>query len=403
MSFVLWSESIAAVFCVALGGFTLIRNPKGAANRSFALFASFLALWIPSELIKFIPDHQTALAVYRFIYIGGSLVTFAFVMFMWDISGYKRTWVFHATKWTAVSFAVLSQTSLMIKDIRVTTDMNNAVEEIHGPIYAIFMIFFFASLFYSLKPLILGYAQSSSSKRKQLQYIMGAFFLTVIAVIDFFANQMNDKIPPLYYVLIMGMNTMFAIAILKHRLMDITVIIRKTLVYSLVTSVLAIMYLATIWIFAHLFQGVAGDRTVLSSAIAAGLIAFCFQPLLRRVQTFVDAKFFRQYVDREEKLYELSREVITHTTPEVMAQALTRVLQETLHPKVGALYLKSKDGGKYLPAAAWGDMAAEEMAEDNQLTTYFATHPQPFVQDMSDPIAESLDTREVVHKGRPAA
>ena len=117
--------------------------------------------------------------------------------------------------------------------------------------------------------------------------------------------------------------------------MDITVIIRKTLVYSSVMGILASIYLIVIAVFARLFEGLTGYQTVFSSTIAAALIAFCFQPLKKRVQMLVDRKFFRSYVDREEKLYELSREVITHTTPEAMAQALMRVLQESLHPKVG--------------------------------------------------------------------
>src|SRR5213083_2092035 len=116
---------------------------------------------------------------------------------------------------------------------------------------------------------------------------------------------------------------------------------------------LTVVYLGVVTLFAKVFEGLTGYQTFFSSAVAAGLITICFQPLRKRVQAFVDKKFFRQYVDREEKLYELSREVITHTTPEAMAQALIRVLGDTLHPKVGALFLKSRDGSGYAPVANW--------------------------------------------------
>lgn len=191
---------------------------------------------------------------------------------------------------------------------------------------------------------------------------------------------------PVYSILI-------TYAIVKHRLMDITVIIRKTMVYAGVMAILTTTYLAIVALFAKVFEGISGSQTVFPSVLAAALITVFFQPLRRRIQAFVDRKFFRSYVDREEKLYELSREVITHTTPEAMAQALMRVLQESLHPKVGVLYLKSREGGGFVPTGAWGSQAGDPMPDDNPLARYFTAHPQPFVQDVTDELGESRSTR----------
>jgi two-component system NtrC family sensor kinase len=189
----------------------------------------------------------------------------------------------------------------------------------------------------------------------------------------------------------------------KYRLLDVTVIIRKTLVYSVVTGTMMVMYLGVIALFARVFQGVTGTQTIFSSAVAAGLITLCFQPLRRKVEAFVDAKFFRQFVDREEKLYELSREVITHATPEAMAQALVHVLQETLHPKGGALYLKSRDGMGFVPTAAWGNQNKEHISDVNPLASYFVDHTQPFVQEIADDMGSPMDTRKVTNNNRSAA
>src|SRR5262249_42596697 len=134
------------------------------------------------------------------------------------------------------------------------------------------------------------------------------------------------SIPPVGNILVSVYIFFVGYAIIKHRLMDITVIIRKTLVYSSVMGILTIAYVSVIALFSKAFEGLTGYETLYSPAIAAGLITVFFQPLRKRLQAFVDAKFFRQYVDREEKLYELSREVITHTTPETMGQSLIRVL-----------------------------------------------------------------------------
>jgi hypothetical protein len=238
--------------------------------------------------------------------------------------------------------------------------------------------------------------------RNQIKYLFIAFSISYLGSIDFLPT-FGYRVYPFGYVAIFGWWLVLAYAIFKHRLLDISVIIRKTLVYSTVVGSLTIVYLTVVVLFARLFEGVSGYQTVFSSAVAAGLITFCFQPLRKRIQSFVDAKFFRQYVDREEKLYELSREVITHTTPEAMGQALVNVLQATLHPKMGALYLKSRDGSGYIPAAAWGEGSNGLMPEDNPLARYFLDHPQPFVQEIAEDMGASQDTRTGSHKERKVA
>jgi hypothetical protein len=189
-------------------------------------------------------------------------------------------------------------------------------------------------------------------------------------------------------------------AITRYRLLDIAVVIRKTLIYSFVTGGLALIYLGIVTLFANVFTGLTGYQTVFSSAVAACLVTLGFQPLRKKVQAFVDGKFFRQYVDREEKLYELSREVITHTTSEAMAQSLIRVLADTLHPKSTALYLRARDGdGFVLISNQLNGQLPERMPESNALASFFADHPQPFIQqELPSGVGESLNTRRPTRK-----
>lgn len=183
-------------------------------------------------------------------------------------------------------------------------------------------------------------------------------------------------------------------AITRYRLMDITIILRKTMTYTVVMGSLIAIYLVVVVAFTRLFQGLAGYNTVFSSLVAAGLVSVGFQPLRKRVEVFMDRKFFRQYVDREEKLYELSREVITHTSPEAMANSLVHVLGETLHPKFSAIYLKSHEGNGYAEVSQGGVAALPGwMPADNPLPAYFMEHPQPFVHETPAEGGVSRDTR----------
>ncbi len=244
----------------------------------------------------------------------------------------------------------------------------------------------------------------STAQRNKTRYILIGCFLGFLGGFTTFPPSLGIVKQYPYGVIVIPLySLLITYAILKHRLMDISIIIRRTLVYSTVMVSLTVVYLSVVALFARVFEGVAGYQTVFSSALAAGLITFCFQPLRKRVQAFVDIKFFRQYVDREEKLYELSREVITHTTPEAMGQALMRVLSETLHPKAGVLYLRSRDGSGFAAIASSGNGPHEKMPEDNPLARYFTDHPQPFVQEMPEDLGKPRNTRNMPHKERNTA
>lgn len=273
-----------------------------------------------------------------------------------------------------------------------------------GFLHPVFLVFLSLLVLHAVYLLCTELSRTArfSVRHNQIKWVAGAIVAYTPASADFIVNY-GASFYPFGFIFTFASFFMVTYAITKHRLLDITLIIRKTIVYSVVTGTLTVIYLGIVALFAHVFQGLTGYQTIFSSAIAAGLITVGFQPLRKRVQGFVDSKFFRQYVDREEKLYELSREVITHTTPESMAQALMRVLQESFHPKSGALYLKSREGTGYVPTAAWGDRPVGRMAEENALALYFADHPQPFVQEMPQNLGEPADTRNLPHKERNAA
>jgi signal transduction histidine kinase len=269
-----------------------------------------------------------------------------------------------------------------------------------GYIYSFFLFMFGACVIYSLFLLLRALQSSSGMERSKLNYIFWSSVVGYIGGPTAFLPMYNVRILPLGVPLVSIFGIAITIAILKHHLMDISIIIRKTLIYSTVTGVLTAVYLVTIAIFAHIFEGLAGYQTIFSSAIAAALITLGFQPLRKRVQIFVDQKFFREYVDREQKLYELSREVITHTTSEGMAEALMRVLTESLHPKTVALYLKPNDGNGFLKISGHGTEVdlPQLMPEDNALANYFSDHSQPLTLDGEEAVGESQNTRSLNRK-----
>jgi len=184
--------------------------------------------------------------------------------------------------------------------------------------------------------------------------------------------------------------------------MDMKRIVRKIFIYTSVFVPLAIAYLISATVITHFFENWPVYQMALSTAAAAVIFSFGFHSLHGRFQTFLDSKFFRQFADREEKLHELSREVITHTNPAAMSEALMRVIAQALHPKSGALYLRAPDRSGFMRMSEIASShLPERMEEENELARYFRGHPQPFVQDAAAKIGSPQSTR--AKKGREDA
>ena len=222
------------------------------------------------------------------------------------------------------------------------------------PFFHFYLILFSTYVIYGLWLVFQNYRTATGHLRKQLQYVLVASLVGWGGGLTEFPLWYNVHIPPYGHILVSAYVLITSYAIYKHRLMDISLIIRRTLIYTRVMGLLTAMYLVVITEMTHIFEGLTGSEPIFSTAIVACIITLLFQPLRKRVEAFVDAKFFRQYVDREQKLYELSREVITHTTPEAMGKALQQVLMETFHPKTGALYVRSRDGAGFFGSNTMG-------------------------------------------------
>lgn len=145
---------------------------------------------------------------------------------------------------------------------------------------------------------------------------------------------------PLGYV---GFAASLAVAILRYRLWDIDMVIRRTLVYALLSGLLALVYLGAVTILQrilHLLSGQAGSLAIVASTL---LIAAMFQPLRRRVQTAIDRRFYRQKVDIAQTLAAFAAAARDTTDLEQLAVQLQAVAQETMQPAHTSLWLRAID------------------------------------------------------------
>ncbi len=198
---------------------------------------------------------------------------------------------------------------------------------------------------------------SDATQRAQARWVV--FAIAVIALGELigqgllpviFPNLIVDGPTRLTYsmILVLGIPVFLlvplsiVIAILRYRLFDIDILIRRTLQYTLLTGLLALTYFGSIVLLQSLFTAITGQQqnefvTVLSTLAIAAL----FLPLRRRVQDVIDRRFYRKKYDAAKVIAEFAATCRDETDLEKLTARLVEVVQETMQPESVSLWLKS--------------------------------------------------------------
>jgi hypothetical protein len=139
-----------------------------------------------------------------------------------------------------------------------------------------------------------------------------------------------------------GVPVAIGIAVLKYRLYDIDILINRTLVYGSLTATLVALYFGAIVVLQRVFVLLTGQQSTLAVVASTLLIAALFTPLRRRIQSFIDRRFYRKKYDARKTLEAFSARLRDKTDLQALNGELTRVVRETMQPSHVSLWLRSE-------------------------------------------------------------
>ncbi|MGW8226118.1 MAG: hypothetical protein ACWGOY_10305 [Anaerolineales bacterium] len=199
-----------------------------------------------------------------------------------------------------------------------------------------------------------GITMRDAISRAQLRWAIGG---VILGVAIFLLNSMSN-LPSPYREIVIGVAGLgfpiialsLAIAIFRYRLFDIDVIVRKTLQYTLLTGLLALVYFGSVLLLQNLVETITGEQSPIVIVISTLGIAALFNPLRHRIQDFIDRRFYRKKYNAEQALDQFASTARDEVDLSNLTAALIGVVDKTIQPEHIAIWLsESRDSYQNRP------------------------------------------------------
>jgi hypothetical protein len=201
----------------------------------------------------------------------------------------------------------------------------------------------------SVASLVVRYRRSHGKERQQIKWVAyAAVFLVTYTLAD--QVLLQDDISfiadvVLFLIVFEGLWVAVAVAILRYRLYDVDVVINRTLVYGSLTVSLALVYLGSVVVLQAIFRALTGQESQLAVVASTLAIAALFNPLRRRIQQFIDRRFYRGRYDAAKTLDNFSARLRDETDLGTLSEDLLGVVRQTMQPAGASLWLRPAPKG----------------------------------------------------------
>jgi len=349
-------DAVAAVAYPTVGAIIASRRPRNPIGWIFCLVGLSLGV------ATFAPQY----AVYALVTEPGALPAGAFAAWL-------GTWIWvpgivlgpifllllfphgrlPSRRWRPVAWISTGVTALGVAVIMVLPwdflDMNLPAEnpfEIEGaqavefPAFAVWIGVGMASMALAILAVIRRFSRSRGVERQQLKWFVYAGTLTVVGsflplvpaltVVGSFLQLLAAPLLP----------AAAGVAILRHRLYDIDVLINRTLVYGALTATLALVYVGSVATLQYAFRALTGSGSQLVIVASTLAIAALFGPLRRRIQAVIDRRFYRRKYDAAKTLEIFSGRLRDAADPGRLEADLLTVVRETVQPEHVSLWMR---------------------------------------------------------------
>jgi signal transduction histidine kinase len=330
------SGLLILITSTSLGILVLIKTPHIQTNRLWAYFNFAISLLgLAFYKIGTTLDPKTAFLWFKIGMIGVIAIPIVFLHFICSFLEEENKTTIISTYIIGFIFLITLLTNHLVAHVNFIFNSFYFVNQ-PSTFFSILLFFWVTAVIYTYH---IAYKKSkvlSNIKRNQLKYLFLACTTGYIGGSGNFLLIYGIKIYPYGNFLLAFFPVVITYVILKYNLMDINIIIRRSLIYSLLVTSITLIFLISVLISEHLFHQVAHYQDITTSIIMASFIALIFTPLRNKIQSLVDRAFFKASpMEISQQNEQLKKEIIASErmkTVAILASGLAHEIKNPLTP-----------------------------------------------------------------------
>jgi hypothetical protein len=206
------------------------------------------------------------------------------------------------------------------------------------PIFGVLDGLLFVGIVGAAASVVVRFRRSRGVERQQMKWFAYAAALLLLGPMERLLPEIVSNV--LFGVVLIAIPTAIGIAVLRYRLYDIDLVINRTLVYGPLTAMLVLFYLGGVVSMQYAFRALTGQESQIAIVASTLAIATLFNPLRRRVQAFVDRRFYRSKYDAAKTLEAFSAKLRQETDLDALSDEVMRVVSDTMQPAHVSLWLR---------------------------------------------------------------
>jgi PAS domain S-box-containing protein len=385
-----------------LAALVFFRQPRGLPNQTFAAFVLAVVAWSFSvQLLYASPTAAASIWCKRLPFIAASLIGSSFVVFsqvfpdLKSLRANRGSWVFIVL---GALVAGLGLTSLVVSDASISA--SGQIQPEYGPLYPLYGLFLVAAFGYGIGTLTKKWRASRGRRRLQIQYLwMGLFWglaggtTTNLLIPALTGSSRFMLYGPYFSLFVLGLT---AHAIIRHRLMDMRVVIRQSVTYSLSAGATV----GIVWGLLLVMDKGLGLQLPPSSPFLPLMIgvagAIVFHPLRTVTQHLFDRYCYRQAYDYRQAIRTISQVLASLLRIDPLCGHVTTFILKTLKVEEVAVYLchdqsfVEQRSYQHVSNGEQGQTGALNMVSPS-LIALLARARQPIIQDELTLLADASE------------
>jgi two-component sensor histidine kinase/uncharacterized membrane protein len=371
--------SLAAMVCYsALLLIGVKQDLRSRVNRSFGVYLLSMIIWSFGSLMIF-ADLKVLNALFwnRFMLIGSTAMPIAFFGFVQVfLAKEQKRWLYLGYLFY-VAIQIANGLGYVIEEAYVSEGL---LHNKYGPALVFTSVSWVFFIGHSALDLLIEYR-----KTKDILYRNRIRYLLLVITVIFTGSLTNATVLqtlPVDIAFNVLSALLIAYAILRHQLLDITVVVRKGLLYSIPTVIIGAGYFLIISLTTRLFHALAGLQIFYLSLIVAVIAAVAAQPLRDRAQHWIDKLFFRERYDSSLMLQRLSGAAASILDLDRLTGMILNEITTTMHVKTAAFLLRQAESRQFVLVAQRGlsQDAQFQLRNGHLVVEWLSSHAAPLTR-----------------------